>query len=329
MKRVILLVVAFAVAVGFAYAGGQEESAAAPEMSGPWVPTEPIQIVVPFAAGGTTDVPARIFAKYMTEYSDVPVEVINITGGSGGSAGAKAVQNADPDGTMFVTQPVAFPMMAGLGVHDFTNEDFEMVGQWLNSTLAVVVQADSDYQTMDDLVAAARANPGEIGMGSVTSTLPFFAILHIAEQRGVEFKMVDLAQAQKSSELLGGRVDGYVDAIGAVRQFIDSGDFRALGVITDVEVVGYEDIPTFDELGFTDFGYLKQVQGLWAPGGTPEAIVDYVNNLMKLAAENPDCQAEFAALAYKTAYMTVDEYTAFMDDAYETFAEKAAMVLGN
>ncbi len=318
-----------AMVAGFTFAGGQEESGAAePEMSGPWVPTEPITIVVPFAAGGNTDVPARIFAKYMTKYSDVPVEVINITGGSGGSAGAKEVQNSDPDGTMFVTQPVAYPMLSALGVQDYTYEDFEMVGQWLNSTLAVVVRADSEYETMDDLVAAARANPGQIGMGSVTSTLPFFAILELQSQAGVEFKLVDLAQTNKSSELLGGRVDGYVDAIGAVRQFVDSGDFRALGVITDVEVAGYEEIPTFAELGFDGYQYLKQNMGLWAPGGTPRAIVDYVNDLMKQAAGDPDCQAEFAQLAYKTSYMTVEDYTQFMMDTYATFEEKAALILG-
>ncbi len=293
-----------------------------------YVPSKDIQIVVPFAAGGATDIPARIFAKYMGKYSDVKVEVINITGGKGGSAGAKEVQNAKPDGSMLVSQPVAFPMMSALGVQDYTYEDFEMVGQWLNSTLAVVVRADSVYETMDDLIAAAKADPGQISMGSVTSTLPFFAILEIGSQRGVEFKMADLAQTNKSSELLGGRVDGYVDAMGAVRQFVDSGDFRCLGVITDVEVAGYEDIPTFEELGFENFGYLKQVQGMWAPKGTPKEAIDYINNLMKLAAEDEECQAEFAELAYKTSYMTVEEYTQFMKDTYATFVEKAVLVTG-
>lgn len=290
--------------------------------------TKDIKIVVPFAAGGVTDIPARIFAKYMDKYSDVKVEVINITGGKGGSAGAKEVQKADPDGTMLVSQPVAFPMMHALGIQDFTYEDFEPVGQWLNSTLAVVVKADSAYETMDDLIAAAKADPGQISMGSVNGTLPFFAILEIGAQGDATFKMADLAQTNKSSELLGGRVDGYVDAIGAVRQFIDSGEFRCLGVITDVEVAGYEDIPTFAELGFKDFGYLKQVQGLWAPKGTPKETVDYINELMKLAAEDEACQEEFANLAYKTSYMSVDDYTTFMKETYATFQEKAKLVTG-
>lgn len=329
MRNAIVVLVGLAVVAASVFAGGQDESsAAAPEITGPWVPSEPITIVVPFAAGGNTDVPARIFARYMSRYSDVPVEVTNITGGSGGSAGAIEVRNAAPDGTMFVTQPVAYPMLAALGVQDYTYRDFEMVGQWLNSTLVVVVRADSDYETMDDLVAAAEANPGEIGMGSVTSTLPFFAVLELQSQAGVEFKLVDLAETNKSSELLGGRVDGYVDSIGAVRQFIDSGDFRALGVITDVEVAGYEEIPTFSELGFDGYQYLKQNMGLWAPPGTPRPIVEYVNELMRQAAADPETQEEFGRLAYKTAYMTIDEYTQFMADTYATFEEKAALILG-
>jgi len=329
MKRFLVVIVTFLCLTGALWAGSDPGSQPTSQVGEDWVPTKPIQIVVPFAAGGNTDVPARIFAKYMTKYSDVPVEVINITGGSGGSAGAKEVQNADPDGTMLVVQPVAFPMMAGLGVQDFTFADFTPVGQWLNSTLAVVVRADSPYQTMDDLIAAAKANPGKIAMGSVTSTLPFFAALEIAQQKGVEFKLVDLAQAQKASELLGGRVDAYIDGIGAVRQFIDSGDFRALGVITNVSVPGYESIPTFDKLGFRNFGYLQQDMGFWAPGGTPRPIVDYINNVMKQASEDPACQEEFANLGVKPGYMTVDDYEAFMVDAYETFAEKAKLVTGD
>lgn len=328
MRRYLLVVIALVLMAGLVFGGGQTESTETESISGEWTPTEPIQIVVPFAAGGNTDVPARIFAKYMTKYSDVPVEVVNITGGSGGSAGAKEVQKSKPDGTMFVVQPVAYPMLAGLGVQDYTNKDFEMVGQWLHSSLVVVVRADSEYETMEDLIAAAKANPGKIGMGSVTSTLPFFAVLEIAQQKNVEFKLVDLAQAQKASELLGGRVDGYIDGIGAVRQFIDSGDFRSLGAVTSFELPGYEFIPTFNELGFKDFGYLQQDMGLWAPGGTPRPILEYVNNVMKQAAEDPECIAEFTKLGVQPAYMTIDEYSRFMDETYKMFAEKAKIVTG-
>jgi tripartite-type tricarboxylate transporter receptor subunit TctC len=331
MKKGLLLLIAGLVLLSLGCNNSKkEETAAAPaaQETAEWTPEKTIQIVVPFSAGGNTDIPARIFAKYMDKYSEVKVEVINITGGKGGSAGAKEVQKADPDGYMLISQPVAFPMMHALGVQDFTYEDFEPVGQWLNSTLAFVVSADSPYNSMDDLIAAAKADPGQVSIGSVTGTLPFFAILETAKQRGVEFKMADLAQTNKSSELLGKRIDGYVDGIGAVRQFIDSGDFRCLGVINDVEVAGYEDIPTYEELGFSDYAYLKQVQGLWAPKGTPAGAIDYINEVMKKAAADPDCQAEFAKMAVKTSYMTVEDYTSFMKNTYDTFADRAKLVLG-
>lgn len=305
-----------------------EGNAQAETTDGEYTPSKDIEFVVPFNAGGNSDIPARVFAKYMSKYSTVEVKVTNIVG-SGGRVGAKEVMKADPDGSMLIMQPVGFPMQAALGVADFTYEDFAPVGQWLDSTLAVVVSEDSPYETMDDLIAAAKANPETIKMGSVTGTLPLFATLELEKQGDVTFHKVDLAGASKAPELLGGRIDGYIDGFGAIKQYVDGGQFRCLGIISDVEVVGYEHLDTFSELGFENYEYLKQAFGLWAPKGTPANIVEYINGLIEQAAKDPECIEELNKLAYNPAYNSVEEYTADMATTYKAFQDAAAAIVGN
>lgn len=325
---IMILFVLTAVQFGcFASGGADEAKTADSGDAGPFVPEKDILFVVPFSAGGNSDIPARIFAKYMTKYSEVEVKVTNIVG-SGGKTGAKEVMKADPDGSMLIMQPVGYPMQYGLGVADFTYEDFAPIGQWLDSTLAIVVRAESEFKTMEDLLTAAKARPEKIKMGSVTGTLPLFAIIDIELQKDVLFHKVDLAGASKAPELLSGRIDGYIDGFGALKQYIESGQFRCLGVIADTPIKGFEDIPTYPDLGFDDFDYLKQSFGLWAPKGTPTAIVEYINNLIYQAANDPECIEELEALAYLPAYTTVEEYTRIMARTYEKFVETAKIITG-
>lgn len=306
-------------------ASGAGEAESRPEEksgSGAYEPSKSFQFVVPFEAGGNSDIPARIFAKYMGNYSSQSVEVVNITG-AGGRVGAKEVMNAEPDGSTLLMQPVGYPMQYAMGVADFTYEDFDMIGTWCDSSLALVVKADSPYQTLDDLIHAAKEKPETIKMGSVTGTLPLFAILEIEKQKDVKFHKVDLSGGSKAPELLGGRVDGYIDGFASVKQYIDGNQFRCLAVINDRDIEGYEQLDNFQELGFTNYDYLKQTFGMWAPKGTPEEAVDYVNHLIKQASEDPDCIAEMKALSYDTSYTTVEEYTNLMKDTYAAFEEAA------
>lgn len=108
---------------------GQEEEAEDGQAS-VWVPEKEITIVVPYEAGGNTDIPTRIFAQYMSKYSDKEVAITNIVG-AGGRTGVKEVMSADPDGYTFVLQASGFAMQSALGVADFTYEDLDEVGYFL------------------------------------------------------------------------------------------------------------------------------------------------------------------------------------------------------
>lgn len=272
-----------------------------------WVPEKDITFVVPFEAGGAADIPARIVARYMDKYSDKSITVVNMPG-SGGRIGAKEVMRAKADGHTIMHVPVGWYMQYATGVADFSYEDFETITMWCDSWVGLVVSADSPYETYEDFIAAAKEGENKITVGAVTGTLPVLAEMAIEQKEGVKFNMVDFGTGAKAPELLGGRVDAYVDGVGAIKSYVDGGQFRCLAVFAHEPVPGSLDVLTAKDLGYTDFDYLLQSFGLWAPKGTPKGAVDYFAGLVKKASEDPECQAELEALGYGAAFMTPEDY---------------------
>ncbi|WP_010169065.1 tripartite tricarboxylate transporter substrate binding protein [Candidatus Epulonipiscium viviparus] len=295
-------------------------------IDGIFTPSQAINLIIPYEAGGNSDIPARIMVQYMNEAADTEIKITNIVG-AGGRTGFSEMLKSNPDGYTLSLHSSGFIMQHALGIADFTYEDAQPIGYLLDSTMAVVVSADSPYHTMDDLINAAKSAPGTIKIGSVTGTLPLFGVLQIEQEKDVEFHKVDLGVGSKSPELLGGRIDGYVDGFGAVKQYIDSGDFRCLGIISDTEQPGYEDIPTFAELGFENYAYLKQDFGLWAPLNTPEPVLQYVNNLIQEASNNPECIEELANISFQPKYMDTSLYIEELTSNYIAFDEAAAAII--
>ena len=286
-----------------------EQGGSTAEVSGDWKPEKDVTFIVGFDAGGTADIPARVVAEYMSKYSGVNVTVANITGASGQVA-ARQVMESEPDGYTLLHVPVGYYLQAALGNADFTYEDFTPVTMWCDSWIGLAISGDSPYNTYEEFIEAARENPGEIRIGSASGTLPQLALLAMQEKEGVEFNMVDLGSNNKATELLGGRIDGYIDTIASFSQYVDSGDFKCLMAFAydDTELPGYEGLPTAESLGYTDFDYLMQSFGMWMPKDAPEAIVDYWAGIIEQCANDPDCIEELHALGYGARYETPEKY---------------------
>lgn len=293
---------------------------------GKWKPEKNITFIVPFDAGGTADIPARVMANYMNKYSDVKFDVLNLPG-SGGRVGAKEVMESKADGYTVLHVPTGWYMQKSLGIADFSYEDFEPVSLWAQSWLAVVVSGDSPYDTLEDLLAAAKANPGEIKMGGVAGTLPVLAELTMQQRADVEFNMVDIDPNGKSAELLSGRVDSYVDGFGVLKPYIDSGDFKCLGLFADTTPPGYDDLPLVKDHGVADVAFLDQVFGLWAPKGTPDNVLNYINEVIEKAAADPECQADMEKIAYAPLHTPREEYAAILEKSQTDTDEAVKPIL--
>lgn len=288
-------------------------------------PSKDITVLVTFEAGGTTDVAVRTFVKYMQKYVPVTINVLNISG-AGGNVGLAEAAQQDPDGYYFVIQSGPFPMNAALGNVTFTYEDFDHVSMMFQSYMALAVRSDSAYQTFDDFKQAAQAAaPGTFKYGVYAGSPMVSTRLALEDALGVQFHIIDLDKA-KSTELLAGRVEAYCDAYAQLKPYVESGDFRILGVFADDRLAQAPDLPTFKEMGI-DYIITQQCYGMWAPKGTAGDVLDYMNNVIKQAYEDPDLQQEMATLGYTARYTTREEYTQWLTDIYGSFKDFVAKML--
>ena len=358
MKKVTALSMAFVLLLGLCACGsGAEEKAQEPEVKEEEVketpseepateaaeegedqdsseeqaafkPEKDISFIVGFDAGGTADIPARIVAKYMSKYAGVNVVVSNITG-SGGQVAAEQVKAMEPDGYTLLHVPVGYYLQAALGNADFTYEDFTPVTMWCDSWVALVVNADSPYETYEDFIVAVKENPDTIRMGTVSGTLPQLAALAIQEKEQISFKMVDIGVDTKATELMSNRIDAYIDGVGNLSQYVESGDFRLLMAFSKEGTVipSFEDLPSAASLGYSDFDYLLQSFGMWMPKGTDEAVVQYYADLVKQCSEDPECIAELNALGYGARSEDPKTYAQICADTQEQTNQAVADIL--
>lgn len=327
MKRIFSLILALVMAFTLVACGDKLADANTGDSTDASdYPNRDITVLVTFEAGGTTDVAVRTFVKYLQKYVSTTINVLNISG-SGGNVGlAEAVQQ-DPDGYYFVIQSGPFPMNAALGNVTFTYEDFEHVSMMFQSYMALAVRADSDYQTFDDFKAAATAaEPGTFKYGVYAGSPMVSTRLALEDALSVQFHIIDLDKS-KSTELLAGRVEAYCDAYAQLKPYVESGDFRILGVFADERLEQDPDIPTFKEMGI-DYIITQQCYGMWAPKGTDSAILDYMNNAIQQAYNDPELQAEMESLGYAARYTTREEYTTWLKDIYASFDEFVADMVG-
>lgn len=293
----------------------QSEAAKAEELN---YPEKPITLLITFEAGGTTDVATRLFVKYWQKNLPENVNVINIDG-AGGNVGIAEAKKQKGDGYYLVVQSAPFAMNAALGTANFTWEDFEPISLYFESYMALCVRSDSEYQTFDDFKKAVEEDPANMKYGVYAGSPMMSTLLALQDYTQAQFNVVDIPKT-KATELLAGRVDAYCDAFAQMKSYIDSGDFRCLGVFAPERLAEYPDIPTMKEMG-VDYIITEQKYGMWAPKGTPDEILDYLNESIKKTYEDPEFAEELSKMCFVPVYTTRAEYTDWLTSIYTKFSE--------
>lgn len=277
-------------------------------------PTKEILAVVPFNAGGGTDIAARIFFKYLNKYLPKQVVATNVTGAAG-TVGAKEVLASAADGYKLLVSYGGYPVSHVTGAADFTYKDFTPVAKFSDIDNAIVVNAESNYKTMADLIDAAKANPGKIKVGAGYGTLAHFGVIAIEKATGVDFNIVDIGgTVPKAPELLANRVDAYFDPMGSVAQYLKSGQFRCIATYGAERNPLTPDYPTLKEQGIDVV--LAQQYGIFAPKDLPEEINNILNEAIKKACEDPELAKEFENSYILPDYLNNAEYTEYLANEF-------------
>ena len=241
-------------------------------------PKRPIELVVPFVAGGTTDNIARLMAQRFSESWGQTV-VVNNRAGGGSTIGTNAVAKAPPDGHTLLVTTIGFAINAGLQKLPYDPiGDFTPITELASLPLVLVVHASVPATNLQEFIALAKSKAGGWDYASSgTGTSPHLAAEMFKSMAGIELVHVPFkGNAEAMNSLMGGHVKIYFALVPAVLQHIKTGALRAIAVTTEERLPYLPDVPTIAELGFPGYE-ISSWQGVFAPAGTPKDVVAKIN----------------------------------------------------
>jgi tripartite-type tricarboxylate transporter receptor subunit TctC len=259
-------------------------------------PERQITLIACFPAGGGTDVAARMINTQLGEALGKPVIVEN-RGGAGGNIGIAAAARAAPDGYTLLVCSSAYvvnPSLYAQAVYD-PFKDFIPVMALGASPNVFVAPAQSELKTMPELIAKARANPGKLNWTSPgAGTTPQLAGEVLKLRTGTDIVHIPFTGAGPAmTAVLGGQVDMYTANLGSIIGLIEGGKVRPLAVTASARWPELPNVPTLDELGIKD-AVSDTFQGVFAPAGTPQPIIDRLAKELTEILHRPDIREKFA-----------------------------------
>lgn len=289
-------------------------------------PSRPLRLIVPFAAGGSTDLSARLIAEYAGRELGQTIVVEN-KGGAGGSLGMGEVARAKPDGytigmatvSTHGSNPAVYPKLSYDPIKDFAP---------ISNVVAIpsifAVHPSVPAKTMKEFIALAKANPGKYSFASPgTGSLGHVNIENFMSLADIELLHVPYKGAGVAlNDAVAGQVNAITDNLSSTLPHVKGGRLRALAVLGAKRSPQLPDVPTYAELGFKDMG-----EGGWfgivAPAGTPPAVVDRLNKAVHKAIQNPDFQKKIAESGGTPVPTTPEEFKAQIEQAMARYSRVA------
>jgi tripartite-type tricarboxylate transporter receptor subunit TctC len=278
-------------------------------------PNRPIQLVVTVPPGGAADFVGRLIAAKLADALGQSVVITN-RGDAGGTTAAAAVAKSDPDGYTLLLNTIA---THGIGPHIYANlpydpvKDFSPVILIAKLPLIMAVNADVPAQSVKDLIAQAKARPGELSFCSAgTGGAPHLAGELFKSLTGTELLHVPYRGSGPAVvDLVAGRITMMFDATPSLLPFITAGKLRALAAASPQRHRLLPDVPSFAELGYPGMD-IALWYGVAAPGGTPAPIVQRLNAELIKILSTPDIRKSLTEQGADVQGGTPEEFVAFM-----------------
>ena len=273
-------------------------------------PEKPIEVIVGYSAGGGTDVMARTVAQFVEkELGDGASVVVKNMPGAGGQIGFTEVAKAAPDGYTLGT----FNLPAALALTkdrdaDYKVNSFTYLANFVEDPNTVVVAASSEFQSLGELLDAAKAEPGAITVGlSSLGGNDHFSANMIAAASGAEFTLVPFKGASMArTAIMGGHVAAGTMALSQTTSFGD--DLRVLAVLADERSPFSPDVPTAKELGLDV--EMSSLRGIVGPAGMDQAVAERLRAALSAVNENPEFQKMMADQGNPMVFMVGDDFAA-------------------
>ena len=289
-------------------------------------PNRPVRIVVPFAAGGGTDILARLLAQRLGDQWGQNVMVDNRPG-AGTVIGSDAVARSPADGytLLFTANPhTSNPALIAKLPYD-TTRDFAAVSMLVSAPMILVVNSSVPAQSVQQLIALARSRPDSLSYASSGNGGPqhlageYFKFMADVNMVHVPYK----GTAPALVDLIGNQVQVSFTSLLASMPHLKNGTLRALGVTGLKRVEGFADVPTLSEAGLNGFEYLTWY-GVFAPAATPQALLTSLHQDMARALDHPDINGRLAREGLQAVANRPEEFDAFVRSEIETVRKLVA-----
>lgn len=303
-----MLAVVMLAAVG---CGAAKTPAGEAKSDAPKFPTKNIEIIVPFAAGGGTDIVTRAVANPTQSKLGQPVVVVNKTGG-GGAVGMGEGAVAKADGYTLTTITVELVTLPHLGMVSFDHSKFEPILMMNRAASAITVPVDAPYKTLKEFLDYAKANPGKVKVGnSGPGAIWHLAAAAVEQKAGVKFNHIPFNGANPAvTALLGGNVDAVTVSPGEVLTHVQAGKLKILGVMDDKRSPIAPDAPTLKEAGYDVV--VATWRGLAAPKGTPKDVITTLHDSFKAGMETAEFKDFMEKNGLEISYLNGADYSKSM-----------------
>lgn len=291
--------------------------------AGAGYPAETVRFIVPYSAGGPTDLGARALTACLGEEIGGNWVVENITGGAGAPAMLE-VAGAEPDGytlgvgsqSTFVTTPL---VAGGAG---YTFEDFAYAGQMMEFPALILVSPDSPYDTIEELLDAAREKPNSISLGTSGAQVSFTLAARQLAEHGIKFNVVPFdGTSDADAAFLGGKIDVRWEAAApGTLEHIEAGTMKPLATGADERLPYFPDVPTLDEAGIGELVSTRTFYGVVGPKDLPEDVRSTLTEATKACVTESAKYRETIGEKYAT-YLTPDELLADLDGYEATVSQ--------
>ncbi|MEJ8814741.1 tripartite tricarboxylate transporter substrate binding protein [Variovorax ureilyticus] len=312
------LLTAAALALGFFALGTSAQTASTSDY-----PNRPVKIIVPFPAGGTSDIMGRLIADQLGKQLKQPFIVDN-RGGAGGTIGAELAAKAAPDGYTL--------LLSGIGsnavIHGFSapkpgyaESDFVHISQLAAGPNVLVVNPSFPAKNFKEFVAWVKANPGKFSYGQVTASSGHLTTEYLKQSAGLDMVGIPYkGGAPALNEVLANQIPGMFTNQDVVLPHVKAGKLRALVVTSPQRNPLYPDVPTVAESGYPGFSAVSWT-GLSAPKGTPQAVIDKLQAAMSKAFADPAARAKLESNGFVVSTSNPPDYTRFVNSEVARWSE--------
>jgi tripartite-type tricarboxylate transporter receptor subunit TctC len=301
---------------------------------GSWPTGKAITYLVPFPAGGTTDILGRLISQQLATVLGTSV-VIDNKGGAGGSIGSEIASRAAPDGYTLLGGTISshainvslYPKIGYDPIRSFS--PVTLIG---TNPVVLVVNANSPYKNLKDVMAAAKAKTGGLSSASAgAGTSQHLSLELLAFKSGVKFTHVPYKGSGPAiQDVIGGQVDMMFDTTVVAAPHIQSGKLRAIAVTSAKRLASMPDVPTVAESGVPGLADFEVVswQAVFVPAGTPAPVIDKLHTEIRKILAQPEMQAKLKGFGMEPADLTTTQIAAFQKAEVDKWAQviKAANI---